>query len=275
MVVAAEDPFGNVDTSFDGSVTITLPGQPWPHVTEPAQDGVATFAGLTAGATAGGLDPGSRRRTGRRIDRPRDGERRLGLVGQRLGLVGQRPGSNAPATAQRTRRSPTIIGEQVVMFQKKNKKGKAVGKPVVQGYKLIYSTAMDGATAGLSSNYELTATSTKHAKKKTIPAPTPVGLSAAYDPATNTVTLTLQGKQTFAKGGQLTVIYSPPSGVSSASEVPLASSDATFTIPPKGTAHHAGLRPPPGAERRRRRRMPPAGRSLPGLHRPRERGNRR
>ena len=123
-----------------------------------------------------------------------------------------------------------------MLFQKRNKKGKAVGKPVVEGYKLIYSTAMDGATAGLASNYELTAASTKHAKKKTIPAPTPVGLSAAYDASSNTVTLTLLGKQTFAKGGQLKVIYSPPTGVSSASEVPLASGDATFTIRPKGTA---------------------------------------
>jgi hypothetical protein len=152
------------------------------------------------------------------------------------GSSGGGSGPNTPGNGSASSVVPTIIGEQVVLFQKKNKKGKAVGKPVLEGYKLIYSTAMDGATAGLSSNYELTATSTKHGKKKTIPAPTPVGLSAAYDASTNTVTLTLQGNQKFAKGGQLKVIYAPPSGVSSASEVPLASGDDTFTIQPKGTA---------------------------------------
>ncbi len=237
VVVAAEDPYGNVDTSFDGDVTITLPGQGGLTATEPAQDGVATFAGLTAGASAGGnpiqasgggLAGGS---TG-----PVTVSGGSGSSGNGSGSSGNGSGSNAPGNSTANTQVPTIIGEQVVLFRKKNKKGKAVGKPVVEGYKLIYSTAMDGATAGLSSNYELTATSTKHSKKKTIAAPTPVGLSAGYDPSTNTVTLMLQGKQTFAKGGQLTVIYAPPTGVSSASEVPLASSDATFTIQPKGTA---------------------------------------
>jgi hypothetical protein len=194
-----------------------------------AQDGVATFTGLTAGSSAatnqiqasGGGLPGPAVPV---------------TVSGGSGSSGGGSGPNTPGNGSASSVVPTIIGEQVVLFQKKNKKGKAVGKPVLEGYKLIYSTAMDGATAGLASNYELTAASTKHGKKKTIPAPTPVGLSAAYDASTNTVTLTLQGNQKFAKGGQLKVIYAPPSGVSSASEVPLASGDDTFTIQPKGTA---------------------------------------
>ena len=158
-------------------------------------------------------------------------------------IDGLSPSGGEGRTAARTIRGmvsanspvPTIIGEQVVMFRKKNKKGKPVGKARLQGYKIIYSTAMDAATAGLAANYHMTAVSTKHARKKTIPAPTHVTLTAAYDATTNTVTLTLVGKQEFAKGGELTVIYVPPTGVSSASEVPLASSDARLTIQRKGT----------------------------------------
>ena len=118
-------------------------------------------------------------------------------------------------------------------FQKKNKKGKPVGKPVLQGFTLDFSTAMNAATAGSAGNYRMTATSTKHAKKKTIPPPTSVGFTARYNAATNSVMLTLAGKQAFAKGGQITVSYSV---VTSASGVGLDSSDATFTINPKGTS---------------------------------------
>jgi hypothetical protein len=63
----------------------------------------------------------------------------------------------------------------------------------------------------------------------------PVGISAVYNPSTHSVTLSIQGKPTFAKGGQLKVIYSPPSGVSSEGEVPLDPSDTEFTILPKAT----------------------------------------
>jgi hypothetical protein len=235
VTVTAEDPYGNQAGSFDGDVTITMPGQGGFTATESAQDGVATFTGLTAGAGAGGNPIQA---SGGGLPAASTGPVTVsggsGSTGNGSGSTGNGSGSNAPGNSPASTQVPTIIGEQVVLFQKKNKKGKAVGKPVVEGYKLIYSTAMDGATAGLSSNYELTATSTKHSKK-TIPAPTPVGLSAAYDASSNTVTLMLQGNQKFAKGGQLTVIYSPPSGVSSSNNVPLASSDASFTINPKGT----------------------------------------
>ena len=224
VVVAAEDPFGNVDTSFDGGVTITLPGQPATIVTGQATDGVATFANLTLDATSqggsiqvggGGLTTGS-----------------TGPVSVNSGSTSQGGGSNGPGNGSSpTPPTPTITGEQVVMFQKKNKKGKPVGKAVLQGFTLDFSTAMNAATAGSTGNYQMTATSTKHAKKKTIPPPTPVAFTAAYNAATNSVTLTLAGKQAFAKGGQITVIYS---AVTSEGGTTLDPGDATFTITPKG-----------------------------------------
>jgi hypothetical protein len=64
---------------------------------------------------------------------------------------------------------------------------------------------------------------------------TPVPLTVAYDASSNTVTLMIQGKAKFTDGGTLTVIYSPPGGVSSAENVALPAADADFTIAPKGT----------------------------------------
>ncbi len=87
----------------------------------------------------------------------------------------------------------------------------------------------------------MTATSTKHAKKnKPAPPPVPVAVSARYDAASQSVTLTLLSKQAFAKGGEITVIYSPPDGVSSVDGTPLSSDDAQFTIAAKGTGVTSG-----------------------------------
>ena len=102
VVNSAEDPYGNVDTSFNGGVTITLPDQPSTTVTAQARNGVATFAGLTLDATAqggsiqvsgGGLTAGS-----------------TGPVSVNGGSTSQGGGSNGPETAphrpHRPRRSP-------------------------------------------------------------------------------------------------------------------------------------------------------------------------
>ena len=219
VVVSAEDPYGNVDTSFNGSVTITLPGEPGFTATVQAQDGVATFTGLTVDGTAQG--------------------RPIQVAGG--GLAADRPppinvtASRATATRRSSDPPPTITGEQVVMFRKTNKKGKPVGKAVLQGFTLDFSTAMNAQAAGSAANYTVAAASTKHVKKKKVTVFTPVAFTSSYNAATHSVTLTLAGKQTFAKGGQITVNYSPPNGVSSASGIALAPNDATFTIQPRAT----------------------------------------
>src|SRR5262249_13102562 len=136
--------------------------------------------------------------------------------------------------------TPTITGEHVLMSRKTNKKGKPVGKAVLTGFVLQYSTAMNPATAGSSGNYVLDATSVKRVKGKKISTLTPVGFRSSYDPVKHTVTLTLSGKQTFATGGEITVIYSAPGGVSSDGGVFLDPNDAKFTIKPKATSVTTG-----------------------------------
>jgi hypothetical protein len=57
--------------------------------------------------------------------------------------------------------------------------------------------------------------------------------TAAYNPSTHVVALTMLGKPKFTKGGQIRVIAAPPNGVSSASGVALGANDTVFTILPK------------------------------------------
>ena len=210
MGVSAKDPYGNVVPSFDGNVTVSVPGDAGFTTTVPAKNGVATFTGLTATvaaqsemieATAGSLTAASKPVNVSPTPAPAP--------------------TPTPTPTSIPSPAPLITGERVVMVQKKHKKGKAA----VEGFIIDYSAAMNPSTAGLAANYLLTATTTKKGKKKST-GHTPVGLTAAYNSATNSVTLTIQGNQAFAAGGQLTVIYSPPGGVSSAAGVPLTPATA-------------------------------------------------
>ena len=47
IVVSAEDPYHNVDANYDGSLTISLPGDPGVTTTVPTRTGVVTFGGLS------------------------------------------------------------------------------------------------------------------------------------------------------------------------------------------------------------------------------------
>ena len=100
---------------------------------------------------------------------------------------------------------PMITGEQVVMMQNKNKKGKSVGKRVLVGFTLDYNTAMNSQAAGLPAITQVTYNTTERVKKKRVPASLPVDVQPNYNPTTHIVTLTIVGKQSFAKGGQITV----------------------------------------------------------------------
>jgi hypothetical protein len=209
IVVAAEDQYDNVSTSFSASMTLTLPGGGQTDSVQ-AKDGVATFTGLTVGLSANG---GSIQVAGggQTISTPRI-------------IVDPPPPPPSP---------PTITGEQVVMLRKTNKKGKPVGKAVLQGFTLDFSTEMNAQAAGSSANYTVAFASTRRIKRKKVTVYTPVAFTPSYNAATHAVTLALAGKQTFAKGGEIMVIYSPPNGISGADGTPLSSSDATFTIQPK------------------------------------------
>ncbi len=135
---------------------------------------------------------------------------------------------------------PTIVGEQALFTRKLNKKHKPVGKPVLTGFSIDYSAAMDPATAGNAANYQVNWISTKRVKRKKVMVLHPVPIRVVYDAVDHSVSLLLRGKQAFATGGQITVIGASSVGVSSASGSLLDGNDeghagdnGTFTILPR------------------------------------------
>ncbi len=111
-----------------------------------------------------------------------------------------------------------IIGEQPLFLRKTNKKGKPVGRPVLGEFIFDFSEPLDRASATNAANYQVGATSTRRVKKQIRRILHPItGFSVAYSVANDSVTLTFAGKQTFKTGGQITVIGSPPSGITGVS----------------------------------------------------------
>lgn len=104
----------------------------------------------------------------------------------------------------------------MVLRRKTNKKGKPIGKATLVGFQLNFNTAMNPGTAGVAANYQLNMITTKKVHKKIQQVLKPVGFQVSYNAGNNSVQLTLIGKQTFPKGGKVTVLASPTGGVSSA-----------------------------------------------------------
>jgi hypothetical protein len=221
-VIEELDQYGNLETT-DSSTAITaalsLGGGPLVGTTTAKlTGGVASFTDL-ADTSVGTIE--------------------LSFAGGRLSVGPSSAVTLTPPNSPTPTPTPTpatVNSEQPIITRRTNKKGKPVGKAVLVGFTLDYSAAMNPATAGSTANYQITATTTKHVKKKTVVVHTPVALTAAYDPTTNSVRLTIQGKPKFASGGQITVINAPPNGVSSAAGALLDASDTEFTISPKATS---------------------------------------
>ncbi len=94
---------------------------------------------------------------------------------------------------------------------------------------------MNPSAAGLAADYQVETAITKRVKKKTIKMLQPVSFTATYTSSDDSVTLTIEGRQKFAKGGQITVTASPPDGVSSATGILLDATDTVFAILAKAT----------------------------------------
>ncbi len=134
-----------------------------------------------------------------------------------------------------TSQGPTVVSETPLTQSKPHKKGKKASKRVLTGFELVYSTAMNSTSAELAANYKVTAYATKRVKKRRVSVIEPVAVRAVYEAADDAVILTLAAKQTFAKGGQITVNATPPDGVSSATGDFLAAGYTVFNFLPKAS----------------------------------------
>src|SRR5262249_35948860 len=96
------------------------------------------------------------------------------------------------------------------------------------------------ATAGNASNYQVDWVSLKHVKGKAVKVLHPLPVRVQYDPASQSASVFLSGRQAFAQGGQITVLAGAPNGVCSAlrglrdgNNEGVSGDSGVFTILPK------------------------------------------
>ncbi len=198
MVVDALDPYGNIDRSFNGTVSVSLASNPNGETlggtsSVTAIAGVATFPALT-------------------VDKP-GGSYSLQAASNALT-------SRTTPTTQVAPSPPTPTASVTITNSK-------IKKTVSTVITIQYSTIMDSGSAGLPANYEIFTTSIKGKKKKTTRLAPP---SVNFVQSTNTVTLTVKGKKNaFPTGGLLTIVASP-NGVHSQAGVFVSAGSVSFTI---------------------------------------------
>jgi hypothetical protein len=226
LTAAVETSQHEVVTSFNGDITIVLATNPGGAVlggpvTVRASNGVAVFSGLSLNKAGNGYQ--LKATSGGTSSTP-----------DSLNVVGSPPPPPPPPSP------PTIIGETVMAtYLKFNKHHKPVGKPV-DTFQLSFSTAMDPATAGNVSNYQVGWFSTKKVKKKRVTVLHSLAIKVQYSALSESVSLQLLAPQTFKTGGQITVLAAAPGGVSSAlgtlldgKNEGMAGDNGVFSILPK------------------------------------------
>ena len=258
LTAAVENQDNDVDTDFNGNITIQLTTNPdtaalGGTVTVQAKDGVANYSGISINKSANGYqieaEAGGTYSPPAPVDVTGGGGGGGGGGGSGGGSSGGGGGGGGSGGGGgggggSVSPPPTIGSESAVFSQKLNKHKKPAGKKVLTGFSLSFSTAMNAATAGNPNNYQLDWISTKKQKKK---PPKQILhqmlITVDYNAATDSVTLTFKGKQAFTDGGQITVIAARPGGVSSAAGVLLdgnnegvAGDNGVFMILPKGKA---------------------------------------
>jgi hypothetical protein len=147
--------------------------------------------------------------------------------------------------------TPPTVTAKAVFIQQFNKKHRPVGKPKFAGFEFDFSTTMNVSSLTNRANYTVGkyVTVTKKVGKKRVKVTqlTPVGFSVTKFTNNSVTLLPSGGTTTFAKGGQITLIAAPPSGIESSSGAFLDGNNhgtqgdnGTFTI----TASEKGITHP-------------------------------
>ena len=188
LTVTVDDPSGQVDSNYNGTVTLTLlPNLSYlatlgGTLTVMAQNGVANFTGLTLDQTG----------TGFQIVATTDDQTSTATTP--IAIVQSTPVAVAKPT--------TIVAEQVLYAGKGRHRH-------VDGFELVISSALDSTRAVDIADYTLTQTMKRGHK----PIAKPVPFRVAYDASSDSVTLMLIGKPKFAHGGELVVNAQSPGGL--------------------------------------------------------------
>jgi hypothetical protein len=123
-----------------------------------------------------------------------------------------------------------VISEQRIFQRRVRKDGKPFGKAVLTGFTLDFNVSLPSAAATDPNNYQLDIIRPRAARKKLARILQPIkGFTVTYTPATDSVTLNLTSLQSFAGGGQITILP----GVTGSSGSVLGGT-TVFTITPGG-----------------------------------------
>jgi MBG domain len=105
-----------------------------------------------------------------------------------------------------------VIGELPV-FRRVPKHGRTPAKEILTGFRLDFNMPLAASEASNPANFQLAAVATKKVKKKVERVAKPItSFTVDYNPATDSVTLELDGTQAFPLGGQLTVLSGATDG---------------------------------------------------------------
>lgn len=100
-----------------------------------------------------------------------------------------------------------VIGEQPIFAHKSNRKGKSSGKQALSGLSLNFGIPLDPGAAANAGNYQIGSFMIKKGKKKTQMILQPIeGFEVSYLPTSEIVQITFGTNQTFANGGQITIL---------------------------------------------------------------------
>jgi hypothetical protein len=199
LQVSVETSSGVVDNTFTGTVTLELVTNSGGSILggttiAPVVNGVATFSGLTLN------NPGS----GYTLMVSSNGL--TSALTTPFNVVPQTPPPPVP---------PVIIGESALFTRQTNKKGKPVGPPVLT-LEFDFSAAMNPVTTNNPANYVIDQIVSKRVKGKPVKVLKPVKILKIVNPSNKSVELLLAGKPTFKTGGEITLVATPPGGISSA-----------------------------------------------------------
>ncbi|MGC8638546.1 MAG: virginiamycin B lyase family protein [Isosphaeraceae bacterium] len=196
VVVYVADAMGGADTAFTGSVTLQLSSNPGGStlapVTVPISAGVASFYNLS-------------------LNNPGTG---YALTASATGLTSVTTVPfNISAPAPLVQSPPTVL-----LTQRRNGRGRPIGRPILSGYQFIFDMPMSASAANPAS-YQVAAYVRQRVRVRVGRRVVvrnqlvlkPIAFSVSM-PAGNTVQI-LTGRQPFALGGQITLVAT---GVTSA-----------------------------------------------------------
>ena len=122
------------------------------------------------------------------------------------------PQATITVASTSTPTATVVIGEQP-LFERKLKRGRPAGKPVLTGFILDFGVPLNSNAASNPANYQVDTVTSKKVKKVVEHILRPIAnFNVTYTAASDAVTIAFTGKESFPTGGQIMVAGRPDDG---------------------------------------------------------------